>query len=188
MYIVSERLILRDFQHTDISDLFEIFGDAETMRHVEPPFTLEKTRRFLEGFCIVKRGAFAAVEQSSGKVVGYILFNSVSGNGVFEIGWVFNRKFWGNGYAYEICSELLMHAFCEMSAHKVFAETIDKQKSVRLMRKLGMKREGVQRKHERDCNGEWADLYYYGILNEEFVRKLKREKLFKGNRKKEAIS
>lgn len=184
MYIESERLVLRDFQLADVSDLFEILGDAETMRHVEPPFTPEKTRRFLEGFCIAKKGAFAAVETGSGKVVGYILFNSVSGNGVYEIGWVFNRSYWGNGYAYEICSKLLEFAFCEMGLHKVFAETIDKHKSVRLMRKLGMKREGIQRKHERDCNGEWADLYYYGILKEEFMRKGKRNQRLKNLRRK----
>lgn len=44
------------------------------------------------------------------------------------------------------------------------AETIDSQKSVSLMEKLGMKREGVQRSQTKDNLGNWTDLYLYGIL------------------------
>ena len=48
----------------------------------------------------------------------------------------------GQGYAFEACRALLGYAFCRMGAHKVFAETIDGGRLVRLMEKLGMKREG----------------------------------------------
>ncbi len=39
----------------------EIFGDNETMKNCERAYTFEKTRQFLNEFCIGKSGALAAV-------------------------------------------------------------------------------------------------------------------------------
>lgn len=65
---------------------------------------------------------------------------------------------------YEILGDEIDHAFKEGNAHKIFAETIDAWKSVHLMEKLGMKLEGIQREQVRDLQGNWKDLYFYGIL------------------------
>lgn len=164
MYIETERMIARDFNQNDINDLHEILGDDETMAQCEPAYSLEKTCKFLNEFCIEKKGALAAVQKESGKVIGYILFNSVE-EGLYEIGWIFNKNYWRKGYAYEICSRLIGFAFDEMNAHKIFAEAVDTEKSVKLMEKLGMKLEGIQCSHTRDNFGNWVDLYLYGMLN-----------------------
>lgn len=52
----------------------------------------------------------------------------------------------------------------KMNIHKVVAETIDTQKSIPMMEKLGMKREGIQRSQAKDHLGNWTDLYLYGKL------------------------
>ena len=100
------------------------------------------------------------------KVIGYILFKEFS-EGVYEIGWIFNKDFWNQGYAFESCKAVIGYAFHSMNVHKIFAETIDGVKSVRLMKKLGMKLEGIQRSQTKDNFGNWADLYFYGILAED---------------------
>ena len=164
MLIETERMIIRDFKKDDVYDLYEILGDDETMINSEPAYHFEKTQKFLDEFCIAKKGAFAAVLKDSSKVIGYILFHSL-GDAVYEIGWFFNKKYWNQGYAYEACSELMAYGFREMNIHKVVAETIDVQKSVRLMEKLGMKREGIQKSHTKDNFGNWADLYLYGKIH-----------------------
>ena len=56
-----------------------------------------------------------------------------------------------------------------MNIHKVVAETIDSQKSVRLMENLGMRHEGVQRSQTKDNFGNWTDLYLYGILQSDVI-------------------
>ena len=99
-------------------------------------------------------------------MIGYILFNEVD-NGVYEIGWIFNRNYWRKGYAFESCKAVVDYAFDSMNAHKIFAEAIDGIKSVNLMKKLGMKPEGIQRSQVKDNFGNWADLYFYGILAED---------------------
>ena len=105
-------------------------------------------------------------QEAAGKVIGYLLFRPF-GEGVYEIGWFFNRAFWRQGYAYEACKAVLDDAFDRRNAHKVFAETIDGERSVPLMKKLGMRPEGVQRSQTKDPLGNWADLYLYGILAED---------------------
>lgn len=163
MYIETERIIIRDFNPDDADDLYDILGDAETMKYCEPVYSFEKTQRFLTEFCIEKKGAFAAAQKDSKKIIGYILFKPLD-EAVYEIGWFFNRNYWRQGYAYEGCSAVIAYAFSDLNAHKVVAETIDNQKSTRLMEKLGMTLEGVQRSHVKDNLGYWADLYLYGIL------------------------
>ncbi|MBD5148990.1 MAG: GNAT family N-acetyltransferase [Oscillibacter sp.] len=167
MYLETERLIVRDFTFEDAPALHEIFGDEETMANCEPAYDFAKTQKFLEEFCIGRKGTVAAVLRDTGKVIGYILFKSLGedpAEDVYEIGWIFNKAYWRQGYAYESCSKVLDYAFDERHAHKVMAEAIDGVKSVSLMKKLGMKPEGVQRSHTGDNRGGWADLYLYGML------------------------
>ena len=165
MYLETERMIIRDFQAEDLQDLHAIFSDAETMANVEPPYTMEKTEEFLKSFCIGRKGAVAAVRKDSGTVIGYLLFCPSGEPDVYEMGWIFHRGYWRQGYAYESCKALLDHGFSAMKLHKIFAEAIDGVKSVGLMKKLGMELEGIQRSQTRDNQGRWADLYFYGILN-----------------------
>lgn len=166
MTLNTERLRIRRFELHDAADLHAIFGDDETMANCEPAYDFAKTERFLSEFCIGRQGALAAVHRESGKLIGYILFNMLE-EGVYEMGWIFNRQYWRQGYAYEACKALIDHAFDVLNAHKVFAEAIDANKSVGLMKKLGMRLEGVQRKQTKDNDGNWADLYFYGLLRED---------------------
>lgn len=169
MYIETPRMIIRNFTLEDASDLQDIFGDEETMKHCEPAYDFERTKEFLASFCIGRNGAVAAVHKESGKVMGYILFKEYE-ESVYEMGWIFNRSFWRQGYAYESCRAVLDYAFKELHVHKVFAEAIDAEKSVGLMKKLGMRLEGIQQSQTKDNDGNWADLYFYGMLEVDWER------------------
>ncbi len=99
-----------------------------------------------------------AVHKKSDKLIGYILF-SEQNKGVYEMGWSFNRSFWRHGYAYESCKALIRHAFEEREAHRIFAETIDPEKSVGLMKKLGMRMEDICPNGMKDSHGNCTELY-----------------------------
>lgn len=167
MYIETPRMIIRDFTPEDAADLHDIFSDDETMENCEPAYDFEKTQKFLTSFCIGRKGAVAAVHKESGKMIGYILFNEFD-EGVYEIGWIYNRSYWRQGYAYESCKAVIDNAFGERKAHKIFAEAIDAVKSVGLMKKLGMQLEGIQRSQVKNNRGNWADLYFYGLLEDDW--------------------
>ncbi len=167
MHMETPRLIIRNFVHEDGGDLQEILGDSETMQYCEPAYTLPQTQKFLDSFCIASQGGVAVACKETNKVIGYILFKETH-KGVYEMGWFFNRNTWGRGYALESCKAVIAYAFETLNAHKIFAETIDRVKSVGLMEKLGMQPEGVQRSHTRDLQGNWTDLYLYGLLEQDF--------------------
>jgi len=167
MYIETKRMVIRSFIPEDATDLHDIFGDDKTMENCEPAYDFEKTKNFLDSFCIGRNGAVAAACKESGKMIGYILFNEVD-EGVYEMGWFFNRSYWRQGYAYEACKAVIDYAFTALNAHKIFAEAIDAVKSVGLMRKLGMQLEGIQQSQTKDNHGNWADLYFYGLLEKDW--------------------
>ena len=169
MHLETPRLFIRPFLPEDFSDLHEIFGDDRTMENCEPAYTPAQTQDFLTSFCIGRNGALAAVHKETGKMIGYILFKEYE-ESVYEIGWIFNRSYWRQGYAYESCAAVIDHAFAALSAHKIFAEATDVVKSVGLMKKLGMSPEGVQRSQTKGHHGNWADLYFYGLLQGEWKK------------------
>lgn len=141
--IKCNNLTLRPFTAADLDDLHEIFSDPETMEHIEPPFTLENTAEFLHTFCMDRSKALACVHKESGKMIGYILFKATEPD-VYEIGWIFNRRFRRQGYAFETCFALIRHAFERLGAKEIFAETTDTEKSLPLMIKLGMRYCGIE--------------------------------------------
>ena len=163
MTITTERLEIRRFEPSDAEDLHEILGDAETMKFLEPPFSKEQTMEFLRDFCIKKQGALAA-KLKGGKVIGYILFNPTS-PGTYELGWVFNRAFWRKGYAFEALSAIIDYGFRELSVKKFIAETTDPIRSVGLMKKLGMRREGSM--ITTDSYGNTAEMFLYELTDSE---------------------
>jgi len=173
MYLETERMILRDFSLDDIDDFQEIFGDPVVMENIEPPYDREKSLQFLKEFCIERKpkGGFAAVLKETKKVIGYVLFKSIDEPEIYEIGWFFNKDYWRNGYASEICVKLVEHGFKEMKLHKICAESTDINRSVSLMKKLGMIEEAFFRKHTKSRSGEWLDLHWYAILADDYFAK-----------------
>lgn len=171
MYIETPRLVLRDFTMEDFAGLWEIFRDPETMEHMAS-YTEEETREFLRTFCVERDppGACAAVLREGGGLIGYLLCNQVDGPGIYELGWIFRRDVWRRGYAHEAASALVDHLFRARNAHKVVAETEDPVKSLSLMKKLGLRQEGVFREHCLNRNGRWLDLYWCGLLREEYLK------------------
>jgi len=163
-------MIIREFTLDDASDLHDILGNEETMKNCEPAYNFNKTLEFLTSFCIGKKAAVAAVHKESNKVIGYILFNEFN-EGIYEMGWFFNRNFWKQGYAYESCKVMIDYAFSELNARKIFAETIDAVKSVGLMKKLGLQLEDIQHNQVKDLNGNWVDLYFYSLLKDDWKDK-----------------
>jgi len=167
MYIRTPRLIIRDYQSSDLQDLHEIFSDPVVMKACEPAYTHEQTKSALAYF-IDKSIAFAVVLANSGKVIGHALFAQLpplDETGIYEIGWIYNRTYWRNGYAFEASKALIDYGFQELKLHKICAETIDPVRSVGLMKKLGMTHEGTFHAHTRNQDGNWADVHWYAVCN-----------------------
>lgn len=60
------------------------------MHYLEPAYDFEKTKTFLNSFCIIRKGVVAAICKENNKLIGYILFNKQAED-IYEIGWIFNN-------------------------------------------------------------------------------------------------
>ncbi|OJD55348.1 GNAT family N-acetyltransferase, partial [Bacillus albus] len=100
-------------------------------------------------------------------LIGHIVFHKYFGEHTYEIGWVFNPKYFNKGYASEAAQATLKYGFKEMKLHRIIATCQpENTPSYRVMEKIGMRREGYFKKCIPHGN-EWWDEYYYAILEEE---------------------
>jgi len=79
------------------------------------------------------------------KVIGHVYFNQEEPMefNTWELGYVFNPKFYGQGYATEACRRILKYGFEEKKAHRIVAgANVKNESSWKLLERLYMRREG----------------------------------------------
>ncbi len=150
----SERLGFRNISKDDFNNLCLILQDAEVMYAWEHAFSDDEvhdwinknlTRYSNEGFSY-----FAAIEKSTDKFIGVVgpLKANIDGTAYIEIAYIFNKAFWGKGYAYEGAKACVNYSFDKLKADKVIAQIRpDNLPSRKVAEKLGMKMEGEYLKH-----------------------------------------
>lgn len=166
----TERLILRRYRKEDLEDLFEYLSDPATVAF-EPygPMSLEEVKENLEWR--VSTEEMIAVEfKASGKLIGNVYLGQRDFQAL-ELGFVFNRAYWGKGLAAESCRALIQRAFAR-GIHRIFAECDpNNENSWRLLEALGFRREGCLKQNvyfQTDEKGLpiWKDTYIYARLKD----------------------
>jgi len=85
-----------------------------------------------------------------------------------EVGWIFNPDHHGRGYATEAARALVDLAFRQGGMHRVMARCDARNvSSMRLMERLGMRREAHFREHMQ-FKGRWDEEFIYAILDREW--------------------
>jgi RimJ/RimL family protein N-acetyltransferase len=94
-----------------------------------------------------------------------------SGSLPVELGCTLNFNQHGKGFATEALAEILNLLFQKLNKHRVIA-SIDprNEKSIRLVERLGMRKEAHFRK-SLWMNNEWVDDLVYAILKEDWLEK-----------------
>lgn len=164
----TERLILRRYKKDDLQDLFEYLSDMKVVEY-EPykPMTIDETTENLEWR--IGTDEMIAVElKSSQKMIGNVYMGKRDFESL-EIGYVFNRNYWGKGYAAESCNALIEYAFSK-GIHRIYAECDPNNiSSWKLLETLGFQREAQLRQNIyfwKDENDKpvWKDTYIYAKL------------------------
>lgn len=171
MILETERLILRRYNEKDLADLYEYLSDEEVVKY-EPQkaMNMEETKGNLEWR--ISTDEMIAVElKSTHKMIGNVYLGKRDFD-TLEMGYVFNRNYWGMGYASESCKALMNQAFSN-GIHRIFAECDPNNKaSWSLLERLGFRREGYFKQNvyfwkDEKGNPIWKDTYVYGKLKEE---------------------
>ena len=169
----TERLIIRRFRANDWSDLYEYLSDPQVVKF-EPygPQTVEQCR--IEAAKRAEHPAFYAVcLKENGRLIGNLYLHPSELN-TWELGFVFNCRFQGHGYASESARALIDFAFCQLNARRITAAcSSENERSWKLLERLGMRREGlllqnVWFKKDSEGNPIWFDSYLYALLDSEW--------------------
>ena len=168
MILETKRLILRRYNADDFNDLYEYLSDNEVVKF-EPykAMTAEETKDNLKWR--IETDEMIAVElKENHKMIGNVYLGKRDFNSL-EIGYVFNRKYWGNGYAKESCEALVQYSF-RNGTHRKFAECDpDNENSWRLLEAIGFEREAHLKQNvyfwtDEQGNPIWKDTYIYAKL------------------------
>ncbi len=140
----TDRLLLREFNESDIGPLAAINADAEVMRHLGDGRTLTRTETwrqvaFLLGHWRLRGyGMWAVERKENGELIGRVGFLDPEGWPGFELGWTLGRPYWGNGYATEAARAALQYAFEVLRQPEVISLIYPANRSsIRVAERLG---------------------------------------------------
>lgn len=171
----TERLNLRPFRTDDAARVRLLAGDravADTTMNIPHPYLDGMAERWidthdplwLEGRSIV----FAIAREPDDLLIGAIGLTLNPVHDRAELGYWIGRPFWGHGYCTEAARAVVEYGFHELGLRRIHAtHFVRNPASGRVMEKLGMRREGVLRRHVRKWD-DFEDLAVCGILREEY--------------------
>lgn len=174
MELTTPRLVLREFRLDDFATTHAYGADVEVTRHmIFGPNSEDETRAFLErtvtGQALLPRISYdlAVVLKDRDVHVGSVALHMAGEQA--ELGYVFGKAVWGQGFATEAARALVSYGFRELHLHRVFARCdVQNPASARVMAKLGMRHEGT---FLGSCKvkGAWRDELRYAILAKEWT-------------------
>lgn len=146
-YLITERLLLRPWEETDMYDLYEqaknpnVGPPAGWPVHASP----EHSRMVIQTV-FSKPGEYAIVPRTVRKAVGAVDLkfgsdaNICLGENESEIGYWIGEDYWGNGYVPEAVKALLQYGFEELGLERIWCLCrIENGKSVRVQEKCGFR-------------------------------------------------
>jgi len=172
----TPRLILRRLRLDDVDDVFAYASDPDVARTVtwEAHRSVEDSRAFVQTMLRrYERGEVAnwGMElRETGRIIGtcgYILWNTAHDSA--EIAYALGRPWWNRGLMTEALRAVLAFGWERMGLHRVEAHCrTDNPASERVMQKLGMRLEGINRGALR-MKGVYVDLKHYAVLRDDVV-------------------
>lgn len=176
--IETARLYLRHFRNGDEYDLFEYLSEPEVncFRQMKTDDLAQAQKAVEERIGNKNEEFFAVCLKETGKVIGEVFYcRDKQEDDTVSPCWMFNKKFQGNGYAYEAASALIDYLFGNLSVRRIYAYTEDYNFSCqRLCEKLGMRREGLFKEfvsfiNNPDGSPKYENTIQYAILRKEWA-------------------
>lgn len=173
----SDRLLLRPLTVADTDALLAYRSRDDVCRYV--PFEPENREGIVERLagpwaCTELTGegqslTLGAEVAATGELAGdVVLFWHSREHGGGEIGYIFDPRLSGRGYATEAASVMLRLGFEDLGLHRIVARLDERnEQSARLARRLGMRREARLVDNEF-FKGEWTTELDFAMLADEW--------------------
>jgi [ribosomal protein S5]-alanine N-acetyltransferase len=171
----TERLILRPYGLGDAPRAQQMCGDwaiASTTLAIPHPYPDGAAEQWIsthaENFRQGTEVTLAITLKLGGTVVGSMALSINKTHGRGELGYMIAGEYWNRGYCTEAARAMIRYGFEAMGLTRVQAMHFPRNPaSGKVMRKLGMTREGLLRQHVIN-RGAPEDVEIYSILRTEF--------------------
>jgi RimJ/RimL family protein N-acetyltransferase len=177
--IETERMLLRPYVGSDLEHLLDLFGREEVAHYLSfGPLDRQGARETLgrysqlhtldgDGSALIL-AAVARNDPAGPPAAQFMLQLLSEKDRQGELGWVVHPDHQGRGLATEGAARLLRLGFEEVGLHRIIAQAdLRNDASVRVMERLGMRREAHFRESEL-LRGDWVDNGVYAILEREW--------------------
>lgn len=176
--LAAPPLRLRWLTTADLPALFTIFSDPEVTRYwgtarfhglADAQSLLDDIHAHFHAGTLFQWGIELAGAGSARQIIGTCTLAALDPtNRRAELGFALGRTHWGKGYARTAVTAVLNFAFEQLDLHRVGADTDPRNDaSIRLLEKLGFRREGLLREHYQ-VTGEIQDALLFGLLRKEW--------------------
>lgn len=170
----TERLILRAWQESDATDMFEFAKSPNVGPNAgwKPHDNIDESLEIIKSF-ISKDDVWAIVDKATLKVIGSLgLHNDDKRSQKIKskmIGYVLSEDYWGQGLVTEAVKRVLNFAFGELDLSVVAVDHYPfNLRSKRVIEKCGFKYEGTLRQANMIYDGSIYDDVCYSITKDEW--------------------
>jgi ribosomal-protein-alanine N-acetyltransferase len=167
----TERLVLRPFRLEDGARVEQLAGDrlvADTTLNIPHPYPAGAAAPWIASHAPAwmegTHASFAVTAEAEGGLVGAVALTISAEHARAELGYWVGVPFWNRGYCTEASRAMLAFAFEKLGLHRLQARHLVRNPaSGRVMQKLGMQFEGINRGHFRKWD-QFEDIAMYAIL------------------------
>jgi RimJ/RimL family protein N-acetyltransferase len=171
----TERLVIREMTTDDLPAIREIVQDEKTMYAWNGAWTEEETveglEKQLQSYREYGFGRWSVVLKGTGAVIGMcgLMWWETDKDRVPEIGYLFNRSYWHNGFASEAAIACKQYAFDVLAFDEVYSLIRDTNyASMNVAIRAGMLVRGRYIKHYK---GEDMPHYVFSVKKTDELRK-----------------
>ena len=168
IFLEGDKVNLRTVEEEDLEFLRNNVNHPEvrTFLTTRKPVNMEQEKEFFKEVISNDEPVNLAI-CSNNQITGIIELREKK-EGVGEIGIWIAPDYHQKGYGTEASRLLIDYAFNQLRYHKIYTGAFESNKaSQKVWKKLGFQKEGELREQVYR-NGEFENLYYYGILEKEW--------------------
>lgn len=170
----TNRFILRPLEQADVTGrLVRWLHDDDLLRYVELPErpSTNDFLRFMRQFDNVTNFLLGIFEKSDERLLGFYQVHTEPdlGRANTEV-MIGDRRHWGTNTVFETRTRLLDYLFDTLGLYRVYG-TVHARNLPALFnyKALGFTCEGILRGHATTPDGEHADVYFFGMLRDEWL-------------------
>jgi len=173
MIIKTKRLLLRNLRIEDARYIKRNISKEviKWLPEIPWPYTFSDAKEYIKNslFNFKNKTSYDFCILFNDKLIGTISLSEVNfKHKRARLSYLLNRNYWGKGIMTEAVLAILFFCFNKLKLQKIYTGVIQENlRSLRLLKKLKFKKEGINRRHFL-INNKFYDEIILGLLKDEF--------------------